>query len=80
MKLINIKHRSDRVSFREAVLQGLGRDQGLFFPQSFDTLDDVAGLLQEPFVERSVAVLGHLIGDEISEARICSSSCTASST
>lgn len=67
MKLINIKHPADRVSFRQAVLSGLGRDQGLFFPQSFETLPDVDGLLQESFVSRSVAVLHHLIGDEISE-------------
>ena len=65
MKLINIKYRSDQVSFREAVLQGLGRDQGLFFPQSFGMLDDVEGLLKERFVPRSVAVLKHLVGDEI---------------
>ena len=32
MKLINIRHPSEEVSFRQAVLQGLGRDQGLFFP------------------------------------------------
>jgi threonine synthase len=65
MNLINIKHRSDRVSFREAVLQGLGRDQGLFFPGSFTELKDVPGLLKEPFVERSTAILDHLVGDEI---------------
>lgn len=65
MKLINIKHRGDTVSFREAVLQGLGRDQGLFFPGSFETLVDVAGLLGLPFVERSAAILHHLVGDEI---------------
>ena len=72
MKLINIKHREDEVSFREAVLQGLGRGQGLFFPRSFEALDDVHGLLQEPFIKRSVAVLNHLIGDEISEATLAS--------
>lgn len=65
MKLINIKHRSDEVNFRQAVLQGLGRDQGLYFPASFDTLDDVPGLLERPFVERSTAVIEHLVGDEI---------------
>jgi len=65
MDLINIKHTSERVSFREAVLQGLGRGQGLFFPQSFETLPDVPDLLQEEFVSRSATVLGHLIGDEI---------------
>lgn len=70
MKLINIKHRSEQVSFREAVLQGLGSGQGLFFPESFEALDDVAGLLQESFVKRSVAVLGHLVGDEIDQATL----------
>ncbi len=68
MKLINIKHPSEEVSFSEAVLQGLGRDQGLFFPLCFEPLDDVEGLLQEEFVQRSVAVLKHLVGDEVSEA------------
>ncbi len=67
MKLINIKHPSEEVSFSEAVLHGLGRDQGLFFPLHFETLDDVEGLLQEEFVPRSVAVLKHLVGDEVSE-------------
>ena len=65
MDLINIKHNSEQVSFREAVLQGLGRGQGLFFPRSFETLSDVPDLLQEAFVPRSTAVLKHLIGDEI---------------
>lgn len=67
MQLINIKHTSERVSFRRAVLQGLGRGQGLFFPREFSELPDVPELLQESFVARSVAVLNHLIGDEISE-------------
>ena len=67
MQLINIKHPSDRIDFKHAVLRGLGRDQGLFFPQSFEPMDDVEGLLQKPFIERSIAVLHHLIGDEIEE-------------
>ena len=68
MQLINIKHPSEEVTFQEAVLHGLGRDQGLYFPRSFETLDDVDCLLQEAFTPRSVAVLQHLTGDEISEA------------
>jgi len=68
LQLINIKHPSEQLSFREAVLQGLGRDQGLYFPHSFKVLDDVGGLLQEDFVSRSVAVLQHLTGGEVSEA------------
>jgi len=68
VQLINIKHTAEQVSFREAVLHGLGRDQGLYFPHSFKALDDVHGLLQEAFVPRSIAVLQHLTGGEISAA------------
>jgi threonine synthase len=65
MNLLNIKHPSEQVSFREAVLRGLGSGQGLFFPEGFSRLPDVEDLLQEDFVPRSAAILGHLIGDEI---------------
>jgi len=67
LQLINIKHPAEQVSFKEAVLCGLGRDQGLFFPRTIETLPDVDGLLQEAFVPRSVAVLQHLVGTEISQ-------------
>jgi threonine synthase len=67
LQLINIKHPKDQVSFRQAVLSGLGRDQGLFFPESLEVLSDVESLLQEAFVPRSIAVLRHLIGSEVSE-------------
>jgi threonine synthase len=65
MRLINIKDPTEQVNFRKAVLRGLGRAQGLFFPQRFEELEDVGGLLRLPFVPRSVAVLQHLLGDEI---------------
>ncbi len=67
MQLINIKHPAEQVSFKEAVLCGLGRDQGLFFPRTIETLPDVDGLLQEAFVPRSVAILQHLVGTEVSQ-------------
>ncbi|MBT8047624.1 MAG: threonine synthase [Xanthomonadales bacterium] len=70
MQLINIKHNSEQVSFRQAVLQGLGRDQGLFFPREFNELPDLPDLLQDSFVSRSVAILHHLIGDEVSETAL----------
>ena len=66
MQLINIKHPAEQVTFKQAVLSGLGRGQGLFFPQTFDALPDVDSLLQEAFVPRSVAVLQHLVGAEVS--------------
>jgi threonine synthase len=68
MQLINIKHSSEQVSFKRAVMRGLGSDQGLFFPRELQVLPDVNGLLQEPFVPRSAALLGHLVGDEVNEA------------
>ena len=70
MQLFNIKDSTERVSFREAVLRGLGRKQGLFFPERFETLADVGGLLRQAFVPRSAAVLQHLLGDEIDAAAI----------
>ena len=70
MELINIRHPAESASFREAVLRGLGRDQGLFFPLEFAPLPDVAGLLRESFIPRSVAVLHHLIGDEVDAATL----------
>jgi threonine synthase len=70
MQLINIKHPNEQVSFKQAVLQGLGRDQGLYFPREFQDLPDLPGLLREAFVPRSVAVLHHLIGDEVSESTV----------
>jgi threonine synthase len=70
MQLINIKDPTEQVSFRQAVLQGLGRGQGLYFPKRFEQLEDVPALLWLPFVPRSVAVLQHLVGDEIDAARL----------
>jgi len=70
VRLINIKDPTEHVSFREAVLRGLGRKQGLFFPDHFAPLADVPGLLRQPFVERSTAILHHLIGDEIEVATL----------
>jgi threonine synthase len=70
MRLVNINDPTEQVGFREAVLRGLGRKQGLFFPERLRRLNDVAGLLQLPFVPRSVAVLQHLLGDEIDAATV----------
>jgi threonine synthase len=65
MELINIKRPDEQVSFRQAVLTGLGREQGLYFPRHFRALPDVAGLLELAFVPRSIAILQHLTEGEI---------------
>lgn len=38
MKLYNIKENDEQVSFGQAVRQGLGRNQGLFFPSELPNL------------------------------------------
>ncbi|MBV7387920.1 threonine synthase [Pasteurellaceae bacterium TAE3-ERU1] len=65
MKLYNIKHPEEQVSFAQAVQQGLGKDQGLFFPQNLPHFDNIDELLALPLVERSQRILSALIGDEL---------------
>ena len=47
MNLYNIKDKSEQVSFAQAVRQGLGREQGLFFPETLEPLADVDALLDQ---------------------------------
>ncbi|WP_154171417.1 threonine synthase [Vibrio metoecus] len=65
MKLYNIKENDEQVSFGQAVRQGLGRNQGLFFPAELPKFDDIDALLAEDFVSRSSKILSVLIGDEL---------------
>ena len=60
------------MSFAQAVKQGLGKNQGLFFPEQVPALDNIDELLAMPLVERSVHVLapfveGDLDKDELAE-------------
>ncbi len=65
MNLYNIKHPDQQVNFAQAVRQGLGKDQGLFFPATIPQLSNIDELLALPLVERSQKILAALIGDEI---------------
>ncbi|MBB1422598.1 threonine synthase [Pseudoalteromonas sp. SG43-7] len=65
MQLHNLKDDSQKVSFVEAVKTGLGRNQGVFLPESLAPLADVDSLLDMDFVTRSSKILSHLIGDEL---------------
>lgn len=67
MKLYNIKENDEQVSFGQAVRQGLGRNQGLFFPSELPKFDDVDALLAEDFIPRSTKILSAFIGDELSQ-------------
>ncbi|HHI5410600.1 TPA: threonine synthase [Vibrio metoecus] len=70
MKLYNIKENNEQVSFGQAVRQGLGRNQGLFFPAELPKFDDIDALLAEDFVSRSSKILSALIGDELPADKI----------
>ncbi len=70
MELVNLKDSSDTASFAEAVKRGLGKNQGLYFPEKIPALHDIDGLLEKPFVERSIEVLRTLIGDELAEGEL----------
>ncbi|BEE18491.1 threonine synthase [Aeromonas enteropelogenes] len=70
MNLYNIKDKSEQVSFAQAVCQGLGREQGLFFPETLEPLADVDALLDLPLVERSARILSHLLGDEVPAPKV----------
>lgn len=70
MELVNLKDPSDTANFAEAVKRGLGKQQGLYFPERIPTLDNIDALLDKPFVERSIDVLRALIGDELNNGEL----------
>jgi len=68
MKLYNIKDHNEQVSFAQAIKQGLGRQQGLFFPRDLPefTPTEIDDLLKLDLVTRSARILSAYIGDELS--------------
>lgn len=67
MQLFNLKDKTQEVNFATAVKLGIGHDQGLFFMDHIEPMQDIEGLLSLPLIERSCKILRHLIGDELSE-------------
>ncbi len=65
MKLINIAHPEQSVSFAQAVVIGLGRGQGLFFPEHLRPMANIPGLLEKDFISRSTEILGYLTGNSL---------------
>lgn len=67
MKFYNLKDNHQQVSFIQALTQGLGKQQGLFFPLELPVLEstEIDHLLKQDFVTRSSRILSAFIGDEI---------------
>ena len=59
MKLYNLKDHNEQVSFAQAVTQGLGKNQGLFFPHDLPefSLTEIDEMLKLDFVTRSAKIL-----------------------
>ncbi|MRS15292.1 threonine synthase [Enterobacteriaceae bacterium RIT691] len=72
MKLYNLKDHNEQVSFAQAVTQGLGKQQGLFFPHDLPefSLTEIDDMLQQDFVPRSAKILSAFIGDEIPSSEL----------
>jgi len=70
VKFYNLKENDEQVSFSGAVKQGLGRNQGLFFPESIPQFDNVDELLSLPLVERSVQVLHPFVSEDLSKEQL----------
>jgi threonine synthase len=70
VKFYNLKENDEQVSFAGAVKQGLGKNQGLFFPESIPVLDNIDELLAMPLVERSVHVLFPFVKDDLTESQL----------
>ena len=70
MKFYNLKAHDQEVSFEQAVRQGLGKNQGLFFPKSVPQFTDIKALLQLPLVERSVKILHPLVEGSLSKSEL----------
>ncbi|WP_417356794.1 threonine synthase [Gallaecimonas pentaromativorans] len=66
MQFYNLKHPEQRVSFSQAVRQGLGKDQGLFFPESLPMLD-ASELAELPRHQRYQKILSGFLKDTFSE-------------
>ena len=70
MKFYNLKENDEVISFSGAVKQGLGKNQGLFFPQEIPQLDNIEELLAMPLVERSVQVLFPFVSEDLTKKEL----------
>jgi threonine synthase len=72
MKFYSTRNKSLRVSLREAVVQGLAPDNGLFMPETIPTLppDFFQKMHSLSFQEIALTVAGKLLGDELPQDQL----------
>jgi threonine synthase len=72
MKYYSLINKKNKVSFQEAVIQGLAPDRGLYFPETINKLphtffDEIENLSNE---EIALKVIQQFVGDEIPETEL----------
>ncbi len=70
VKYYNLKENDEQVSFAQAVKQGLGKNQGLFFPTAIPKFDNIEELLALPLVERSVKIMQPFVGEDLNTSQL----------
>lgn len=69
MPFLNLSDPTDTASFETAVRRGLGRGQGLYFPETIPAVSELDALLDLPFAERSALLLAELTGLDVAMLR-----------
>lgn len=69
MKYYSLNHNAPEVSFKEAVIQGLASDKGLYFPQIVTPLNPAFFNVIENLTDHNIAfdVIQQFVGDDIPE-------------
>ncbi|SHH80055.1 threonine synthase [Ferrimonas marina] len=70
MEWVNLKVPAERLSFAEAVRQGLGQQQGLFFPDQIPQLTLDAAFWQQDMLARAEQVMGAWLAPELGQETV----------
>jgi threonine synthase len=68
MILRSTRDPGSKATFAEALTRNLAPDGGLYIPERLEPFTDVEELLAMPWAERSVEIVGRLLGDEYDRA------------
>ncbi len=70
MQYYSLHHKSPKTSFKKAVIEGLAKDRGIYFPEKITPLDDAFIQNISDYTNHEIAfkVIEQFVGDEIPEA------------
>jgi len=70
MKYYNLRKPEQVVDYATAVKKGLGENQGLFFPKTFEPIADIESLLELPTTDRNFEILRSFVNDNLSDEQL----------